>query len=524
MKADLSRVSFDLLKPYSSVLMQQGRVQLDADWNEQAFTLLRQLRTAIVDIVGPAAGPKDPGYQISLWPPGLGAPPKPDLLISAGDYYVDGILCALSSARLPVSASDDRTSVIVPYWSPDAVSFAKGQYVQIDIENVSGAAPTKAYALVAAAQYDKLSLTLDPALPAKKDGEILFLRRQFTYLTQPDFGGAPPAPLIQGTALLYLDVWERVVTSLQDPAIREVALGGCDTAARICTVAQVRVLKNVQSCLSPAQIATQLKVPVNRGLLRAQALPPAQQSDPCISAPDAGYRGPENQLYRVEIHKGGAIGVKPSFKWSRENGSVLIGVRSVSSGSGVTSVVLESLGRDDRFSLQTGDYVELESEWTALSGDPRAPLLQVVKIDAATRIVTLAGTVEDQRFIPELRPVLRRWDHAGATVDADNAIPIPSDSSAWIELEDGVQIQFASDGAVYVAQDYWLIPARVATGQLLWPSDSWVDAQGAQRQGPALRPPHGVYHHYAPLAVINVGEGGVTAVKPQCQTPIQLVS
>ena len=36
MKGDFSRRTFDPQKHFSRVLMQQGRVQLDADWNEQA--------------------------------------------------------------------------------------------------------------------------------------------------------------------------------------------------------------------------------------------------------------------------------------------------------------------------------------------------------------------------------------------------------------------------------------------------------------------------------------------------------
>ena len=35
MKGDFSRQTYKKAKHYSGVLMQQGRVQLDADWNEQ---------------------------------------------------------------------------------------------------------------------------------------------------------------------------------------------------------------------------------------------------------------------------------------------------------------------------------------------------------------------------------------------------------------------------------------------------------------------------------------------------------
>ena len=36
MKGDFTRLTFQPEKHYSSVRLQQGRVQLDADWNEQA--------------------------------------------------------------------------------------------------------------------------------------------------------------------------------------------------------------------------------------------------------------------------------------------------------------------------------------------------------------------------------------------------------------------------------------------------------------------------------------------------------
>ena len=40
MKGDFTRNTFDPDKHFLRVLMQQGRVQLDSDWNEQAAILL----------------------------------------------------------------------------------------------------------------------------------------------------------------------------------------------------------------------------------------------------------------------------------------------------------------------------------------------------------------------------------------------------------------------------------------------------------------------------------------------------
>ena len=43
MKADLSRESFSAEKRYSRVILQQGRILTDADWNEQTSILLHHL-------------------------------------------------------------------------------------------------------------------------------------------------------------------------------------------------------------------------------------------------------------------------------------------------------------------------------------------------------------------------------------------------------------------------------------------------------------------------------------------------
>jgi hypothetical protein len=49
-------------------------------------------------------------------------------------------------------------------------------------------------------------------------------------------------PSTPGAYLVYLDVWERHLTALDDPALREVALGGPDTTTRVQTVWQVRAV------------------------------------------------------------------------------------------------------------------------------------------------------------------------------------------------------------------------------------------------------------------------------------------
>src|SRR2546425_487035 len=66
-------------------------------------------------------------------------------------------------------------------------------------------------------------------------------------------------------------------------------------------------------------------------------------SNPCLVPPVAGYKGLENQLYRVEIQYEGGLGTA-TFKWSRDNASVEARVVEVIDDS---QIVVESLGKDD---------------------------------------------------------------------------------------------------------------------------------------------------------------------------------
>ena len=59
MKGDFSRLTFDRAKHYSGVRMQQGRVQLDADWNEQMDILQHYLATEVTDFIGDSGVPAD---------------------------------------------------------------------------------------------------------------------------------------------------------------------------------------------------------------------------------------------------------------------------------------------------------------------------------------------------------------------------------------------------------------------------------------------------------------------------------
>ena len=66
MKGDFTRFTFEPRKRYTSVLMQQGRLQLDADWNEQMSIQNYLQQRQAQDMIGESAGTPatEAGFQI----------------------------------------------------------------------------------------------------------------------------------------------------------------------------------------------------------------------------------------------------------------------------------------------------------------------------------------------------------------------------------------------------------------------------------------------------------------------------
>ncbi len=457
MKGDFTRNTFDPRQHFLRVLMQQGRVQLDADFNEQVAILLHYLQALATDLIGPYGGPGD-SFRVDLRREDNEKPVPFDFQISGGHYYVDGLLCESASNSY---FSDQRG-------------------------------------------YD------------------------------------PDNKLAPGFYLVYLDVWERAISAYETEGIREVALGGPDTAMRSRLVWQVKT-ELLRERVSGEQIHrdwqqswVQRWQPSNRGRLQAQARVTGDVTsfDPCTISPEARYRGAENQLYRVEIHRSSPPPVLedevreqpvrgqrrrssaandaygPTFKWSRENGSVIFPIVDLAEHV----ITLGNLGRDSRFTLRSGDWVELLDDDYVLQNRAE-PLLQVVEVDPVEMRVTLSAA---PKYRPDLNKhaLLRRWDQrAGDESKGGLRINEKTEGAAliepgeWLTLEDGIQIRFEA-GATYRSGDYWLIPARTATGDVEWPQE---DGQ------PVPLPPHGVTHHYAPLRLININSGGDIELGEDCR-------
>jgi hypothetical protein len=246
---------------------------------------------------------------------------------------------------------------------------------------------------------------------------------------------------------------------------------------------------------------------ISNAMMAARIDPGPTDSGPCVISPDSKYRGLENHLYRVEIHKGGKAGAA-TFKWSRDNGSVLTALIGI---SGNDLMVANSRG------FTAGCWVELTDEALDLRGE-RGLLVKVAKVEVGILTVdpsTVTGTLEwSDSFV---HPKARRWDQTqvGDIVLDHGAVPIEEaspDDPAWIDLEDGIQIQFSENGE-YRSGDYWLIPARVATGDIEWPRE--VDIDGEVVGTPQL--PRGIEHHYAPLCFVQWQDKELQSTNCRCE-------
>lgn len=132
MKGDFSRQIFDKRKHYTGVLMQQGRVQVDADWNMQQAIQQYRIQTKSRDLIGLNGAPEaEAGFEINVSPDGN------DLSISPGRIYVNGILCELERPT-PVDVLEvSEVQVRVSRWIVDDESFEVGQWIEIYAEGIA---------------------------------------------------------------------------------------------------------------------------------------------------------------------------------------------------------------------------------------------------------------------------------------------------------------------------------------------------------------------------------------------------
>lgn len=411
MKGDFSKQSFKPHKHYSSVRMQQGRVQLDADWNEQMDIFDQRLQLGAIDLVGQHGTPRQrAGFKIGVTADGR------DLTIGVGRYYVNGWLCDNSQADASVTS--------------------------------------------------------------------------LNYSQQPDYPLANDYKQA-GPYLVYLDAWQRHVTSIEDSEIREVALGGADTTTRLQTVSQVKLLPIADfkplHQLPEWQALTQAK----SGRLRLELHTPRFA----------------NQLYRIEIHQGGSY-EQATFKWSRDNAAIALAVDRTNYDDQLREVEVQvkRTKADEHIRFMSNNSFELSSRVRELRGEPGL-MLNLQEINGSN-FKFVALTADQVELFEHLRNEtglsLRVWNSKAMTMNQPD-----------IMLDNGIKL-FFEPGQTYHSGDYWLITTRAVENRLDWP----MGPEGYQYCLPL-----GINHHYAPLAQIEwQGESFKLDSLQDCRTEFRPLS
>jgi Family of unknown function (DUF6519) len=480
MKADISADTFREAHHFSAVVVGQGQVLVDSALNEQTQIDRHRTEGATHDLVGASGVPKlVGGFAVSVAPDGL------DLLVEPGRIYVDGITCENDPpavAGTVVSTGAGSSVVEVVSAAADGVPFATGQWVDVPTTG------TRARITAVSARQ----LTLGTALPALAAGAPVLVTRVTSLRHQPDrlafdpFAAGAADALQAGAYRVELDVWDRHLTPVEWPAMREVALGDAESATRVRTVWQVRVVAAGAVGGGSCTIAA----PAPRGRLAASTAPGLPSDGPCVLPDEAGYRGLENQLYRIEVHSASATEVV--LKWQRDNASTVSAVVSLGS-----TLQLDDLGRDDERAFGTAPYVEVTDDQLELEQQVSDLIGVVGTPDASGHTLTLASAPVKARLERNARA--RRWD---GVITIDLTSP---GASAPVGLERGVQVSL-TPGELRPG-DYWMVPGRTSNsaggGTLVWPQDD----TGA----PLSLEPQGIDHHRTSLAIVDASSTGFLA-------------
>ena len=250
MSFDNSRFTFNPQKDYAGVVMQQGRVQLDSDWNEWLAEMIRRTQAGTLDTLGRAVYPATTPFAFHITVSASGG--TNELKIGPGRLYVDGLL------------AENHGDPATAQWDP------------------------------ALAEMSNTPQPPPEPRPAPS-----------TTRKQPFMPPGTKVPAGNGPFLAYLDVWIRPVDYLNDPDLIDKAVG-VDSTGRLQTVWQVRLLDLANSPRRDCDSTIANFPPAPSGGLLTTGTTPTAPSGPCCLTSGSAYTGQENQFYRVELHQPGA--------------------------------------------------------------------------------------------------------------------------------------------------------------------------------------------------------------------------
>lgn len=335
-------------------------------------------------------------------------------------------------------------------------------------------------------------------LPPRPAGALIL------YSNQPDWF-TPPMPVDPNRELVFLTLLEQEISAVEDDSLKDVALGGVDTAQRLRIVQRVqRMPTDATTCdaaLAQAQTewaalglefdpATLQLQPVAR--LQAGFVDDGTPPDLCEPTAQGGYLEAANQLIRVQIS------AAREFTWGYDNAAFLY--RITVDPDDATLVHLGSPPVDEFHAPRLGQVVEILRPDFALSNgqlvaEPRGTFMSLAAAyNPDGQSLTLPAPVSMDFTLPDGSPqtypflFLRVWE---ATVSF-------TPGTAQALGSTGVQVTLTAPGDRFTLGAAWAFAVRPSTPVEVYPP----------RYRDTPQPPEAPRAWVCPLAVI--GWAGIT--------------
>ncbi len=332
---------------------------------------------------------------------------------------------------------------------------------------------------------------------------------------QPDWQNQPaPSPVTTTTTdVVALLAIEQSVTAVEDQALREVALGGPDTAARMRLMQHfVEVPVSSTTCAGAAtQVAAIL---VEDGLsvnpktlelqfdasLRVSFNPPPQPVDPCCPPAQGGYLGADNQLVRVTVTDYDPGTKQGTLLWGWNNASFLYRAALVDAKASPQILTLSPSPIDTEHTPQPNQAIEV-LRTQCLLGDA-ADLNYVAALQGqvmtlgsgsvfANNQLTLPATL-DSDYSSDKNPLFVRLWQAQVPFTEGQKTPLDSVSGVAVTIH-----MKKMPAAPFDARPYWHFAVRPNTPQEIYP----------QRYREGEQPPDGPRQWLCDLAVVQTVPG-----------------
>jgi hypothetical protein len=386
MGSDRARVTFDERRKYRRVVAQQGRAIVDADLNEAQEIITEEMRREALDVVGPSGTP-DNGYQVVV-PATLLGPSLPVTLVTGNTLTAvnhnlsggQGIVFTLGSGGVLPAPLTTGTTYYVIWVDHNDFQVSTTPSPSVITLTSTGTLPFNVVQLPLPYDIQISQGTLYVG------GMRVTLQAPILYSNQPDWPpnlpNSPSMPSSPTAEIVYLQLIEQEVSAWEDAPLREVALGGPDTAQRTRLLQHI-VRFSVTPPTSPALLSCATAEPQlitslgTQGLtfdsntmrltstctLQATFTTPTASTDPCLPATQTGYLGAENQLIRVQIAPPVTTvpppATAPVLVWAYDDASALYPANLVTTTTTQTIVQLTTGPVDANHQPRSDQYAEL---------------------------------------------------------------------------------------------------------------------------------------------------------------------